>query len=127
VEAFRQVARQSVGAQTPRAERADLTRVSTTFDPTYPNRIDPFTFPDESNLEGSGTDTSVKSAAQVDVLGFADLGQPRVFLRAREKTHSLAVGESVYGVEVVEIRPPAVRLRMGGLTWSATMFDQIPR
>ena len=124
MEAFRQVAAQSGNAQASFAKQVEVTRVNATFDPTYPNRVDPFTFPDDSTLESSGADSSIKSAAQVDVVGFADLGQPRVFLRARDKTHSLTVGEMIYGIEVVEILPPAVRLRMGSLTWTTTMFDQ---
>lgn len=123
VTSFRRAAAQSIQHQASAATRLDTTPVKAVFHPSYPDRKDPFSFPYESTLESPGPDTSIKSAAQVDVVGFADLGQPRVFLRARDKTHSLTVGEKAYGVEVVEIRPPAVRLRMGSLTWTATMFD----
>ena len=110
--------------QTNKVDDSEVTRVKVTFEPSYPDRVDPFTYPNDSTLQPSEIDTSIKSAAHVDVLGFANLGSPRVFLRARDKTHSLSEGDTIYGVEVIEIRPPAVRLRMGSLMWTATMFDK---
>ena len=125
LDAIRQATASSDYLPAPSANRIALTQASPEFDPTHPDRVDPFAFPDSSTLENPGTDNSVQSAAQVDVMGFANLGQPRVFLRARETTHSLAVGDKVHGVEVVEINPPAVRLRMGSLTWTTSMFDKV--
>ena len=123
IESLRRAAVQPSRGSAVATPQVEATPVSVAFHPAFPDRTDPFNFPDDSTLQEAGVDTSIKSAAHVDVVGFADLGVPRVFLSARGKTHSLAVGESIYGVEVTEIRPPAVRLRMGSLTWTATMFD----
>ena len=123
IESIRRAAARPSQGSTVTVPQAEVNPVSVAFHPAFPHRSDPFSFPDDSTLLDETVDTSIKSAAHLDVVGFADLGEPRVFLSARGKTHSLAVGESVYGVEVTEIRPPAVRLRMGSLAWTATMFD----
>ena len=94
------------------------------FEPPHPDRVDPFSFPTNvgpSDPAGPATVT----VAQVHVLGFADVDQPRVFLRSGDRTGSLKVGEVANGVEVVAINPPAVELRMGSLVWTATMFDHM--
>jgi hypothetical protein len=67
--------------------------------------------------------TTITTVAQVEVLGFAEVDEPRVFLRTKETTKSLKVGDVTDGVEVIAIKPPAVELRMGSLVWTATMFD----
>ena len=94
------------------------------FDPPYPDRVDPFTFPSGTTIASDQPGTSILSAAQVDVMGFANVKEPRVFLRTKDTTKSLAVGDVVDGVEVIGIHPPAVDLRMGSLQWRATMFDK---
>ena len=94
------------------------------FEPPNPDRVDPFTFPAGSTLAADQPGTSITTAAQVDVLGFANVDGPRVFLRTKDIIKSLAVGESTDGVEVEGIHPPAVDLRMGSLRWRATMFDR---
>ncbi len=93
------------------------------FDPPYPERVDPFTFPAGTTVAKDQPGTSITAAAQVDVLGFADVGEARVFLRTKETTHSLSVGDMIEGVEVIGIHPPTVDLRMGSLQWRASMFD----
>ena len=94
------------------------------FEPPYPDRIDPFSFPAGFGAGGPAEVTS-PSMMQVQVLGFADVEEPRVFLRSRETTRSLRVGDTVDGIEVLAIKAPAVDLRMGSLVWTATMFDQV--
>jgi hypothetical protein len=92
------------------------------FDAPNPGRVDPFSFPSGapvSDQEG----TTITPTAQVKVLGFANVDEPRVLLRCNEMTKSLGVGGVTDGVEVLAIKPPAVELRMGSLIWTATMFD----
>lgn len=93
------------------------------FTPPFPDRIDPFTFPAGAAAVTQQTGTSITSAAQITVLGFAEVDQPRVFLRTRETTRSLVVGDTMDGVEVIAINPPTVDLRMGSLQWRASMFE----
>tara|TARA_R110002049_G_scaffold46487_1_gene135086 strand:+ start:5907 stop:6383 length:477 start_codon:yes stop_codon:yes gene_type:complete len=125
IESFRRISNQTAKPAATDSEPSRVTAPDQAFDANFPDRIDPFTFPSDVESDKPSGDHSIKSAAQVDLIGFADVGEPRVFLRARGKTHSLTVGDTVYGVEVTEIRPPAVRMRMGSLAWTATMFDPV--
>lgn len=93
------------------------------FNPPSPDRIDPFTFPANAAMSADEPGTTITSAAQVQVLGFADVNGPRVFLRTKETTKLLAIGDKTDGVEVIGIHPPAVDLRMGSLEWRTTMFE----
>ena len=92
------------------------------FDAPNPGRVDPFSFPAGAPVSDQ-TGTTITTAAQVQVVGFANVDEPRVFLRTKAMTKSLGVGGVTDGVEVVAINPPAVELRMGNLVWTATMFD----
>lgn len=114
----------SVSSQPPLAAQAQLDPMpgDSLFQPPYPDRIDPFAFPADAPVADQAG-TTITTVAQVEVLGFANVDHPCVFLRTKETTKSLKVGEVTDGVEVVAIKPPAVDLRMGSLIWTATMFD----
>lgn len=93
------------------------------FRPPHPEREDPFTFP--AGAEVSNRESKAKTnIAQVEILGFAKIGEQHVLLRSGDKSRSLTAGESIDGVRVIEIKPPMVRLQMGTLIWTATMFDK---
>jgi hypothetical protein len=112
----------TISAQQSLASQDPFGQVDSVFDAPNPDRVDPFSFPagaPVSDQEG----TTITTVAKVKVLGFANVDGPRVFLRAKETTKSLSVGDVTDGIEVVAIKPPAVELRMGSLTWTATMFD----
>ncbi len=87
----------------------------------YPSRSNPFTFVGE---ERAATEPKPNELSDIRVIGFAQVGQPRVMLRLRNETRSLAVGDKNSGVEVLEISPPNVRLKLANLTWNASMFDE---
>ena len=93
------------------------------FQPTHPNREDPFTFPAGAQVS-DGESSSLTTVAEIEILGFAKVGEQHVLLRSGEKSRSLTVGESIDRVRVIEINPPTVRLQMGTLIWTATMFDK---
>jgi hypothetical protein len=114
----------TVSTQTPLASQldADLDAVDPRFHPPYPDRVDPFSFPADAPVADQAG-TTLTTVAQVEVMGFAQIDEPRVFLRTKEMTKSLKVGDVTDGVEVIAIKPPAVELRMGSLVWTATMFD----
>ena len=97
-----------------------------TFRPAYPDRVDPFSFPETAPVSDESS-TSITSVAQVEILGFAEVDEPRVFLRTRDQIKSLKVDDVVDGVEVVSISPPTARLRMGTLVWTATMYEGLSR
>ena len=111
----------TVSAQSPPGQ-ADAERIETVFQPPYPQRVDPFSFPANAPVSDQ-TATSITTVAQVEILGFANVDEPRVFMRTKDLTKSLKVGETADGVEVVKINPPQVELRMGTLVWTASMFD----
>ena len=52
------------------------------------------------------------------------IGEQHVRLRSGDKSRSETAEESIDGVRVIEIKPPKVRLQMGTLIWTATMFDK---
>ena len=93
------------------------------FQPPHPEREDPFNFPAGSEVANRES-TATTNIAEVEILGFAKVGEQHVLLRSGEKSRSLIAGESIDGVRVIEINPPTVRLQMGTLTWTATMFDK---
>jgi hypothetical protein len=92
------------------------------FDPLHPDRVNPFTFPEGQSLAVDSPNQSLTSSVHVDVLGFAQVDEPRVFLRSKDLTKSMAVGDVIDGIQVIGIHPPAVDLQRGGLRWRATLF-----
>lgn len=122
-----QEAVKTISAQQPvvSQEQARVEPDRGAFVPSNPSRVDPFSFPATAPISNSNeAGTTIPTAAQVEVLGFANVHEPRVFLRIKDLTRSLGVGGVSDGVEVLAIKPPAVDLQMGSLRWTATMFDQ---
>ena len=58
----------------------------------------------------------------VEVRGFAEVEEPRVFLTLDGRTHSMPEKSRIGGIEFVKIKPPVVEWRRGNLVWTATMF-----
>lgn len=97
------------------------------FEPLYPHRVDPFSFPGQApgvTSQNESVSDPVSDGIAVQVLGFANVEEPRVLLRIKGNTKSLKAGDVEDGVEVVAIRPPAADLRIGTLLWTASMFDK---
>jgi len=115
---------QSTAAPAPLSAMPSTPAPEARFDPAYPDRRDPFSFPEDAQVgeRNPGTQTTV---ASVEVLGFANVGRGQhVLLRSGETSRSLRSGESIDGVRVMAIHPPTVKLQLGTLVWTATMFDQ---
>ena len=85
------------------------------------HRQNPFEFP--IDLLGEQTSDPVKTVGQISVMGFADVGRPTVMLKTPRDVYSLGIGESVDGITVIAINPPAVDLQLGTLNWTAHLFD----
>ncbi len=125
LESIRSVAQSVQGAAGVTPESLPITattQVAVSFTPPFPDRVDPFSFP--TGIDGEASEVTSPTMMQVKVLGFADVDEPRVFLRSRDTTRSMKVGDKADGIEVVAINVPAVELRMGSVVWTATMFDQ---
>jgi len=85
-----------------------------------PKRENPFAFGGDYAVAVSQPETEL---SDVRVMGFAKTDQPRVVLRVRQQIATLGVGESYGGVEVIEVSPPAVNLKVGKNIWTASLFD----
>lgn len=113
----------TVSAQaSPTAQISTEETAGLAFNPPHPGRVDPFSFPADAPI-ADHAGTTITSVAQIEVLGFAHVDEPRVFLRTKDLTKSLKTGDIVDGVEVISINAPTVELRMGSLVWTASMFD----
>ncbi len=111
----------------PGANQAPLsgsTLKKSEFTPKFPERIDPFRFPGDALTGTVKPEASIAKATHIDVLGFAQMNEPKVILRTKDSTASVAVGERLNGVEVLEIHAPSVKLKAGNLVWIASMFDK---
>lgn len=118
-----------------RADAAPAIEINPTDDPSvannpmtdplielpYPMRTNPFRYVGQDSEKSQTVGTGALN--DLRVLGFADVGNPRVMLEIRNEAHSMAVGDSRHGIEVLEISPPHVRLKVANLTWNASMFD----
>ena len=115
------------------------------FEPPYPERVDPFTFPAESGSPIEDPGTSITSAAQVVVLGFADVDGARVFLSIKGKNGIARRGRIVSrrhrlgnplarrgpsprhaAVASDDVRQDG-RHRVGAVAWSSAARSQIRR
>ncbi len=87
-----------------------------------PNRTDPFEWDERFNKEAGSEERT--GAHAVKILGFIETDKPRVMLSVDGQVETLAEGESLKKVEVVEIKVPRVRLSIDELTWTASIFDE---
>lgn len=94
------------------------------FQPTNPNRTNPFAF-------GEGVqahrEVSVNSLSSVIVLGFANAGKPMVILSIQGNTQTVGVGDKAYGIEIIEISPPTVTMKTAQSVWTASLFESRTR
>ncbi len=90
----------------------------------YPQRKNAFAYPGDSvdAVETKKTDTSLTSS--VSVVGFANVDRPVVMLKFREQTYTMGVDDKHGSIQVIEIAPPRVTLKMANLVWTISMFDK---
>lgn len=102
----------------------DATSSTQVWSPPYAQRTNAFAYPGASSeaVETTKTDTSLTSS--VSVIGFANVGHPVVMLKFRDQMHSLSVGDKRGSIEVIDIAPPRVTLKMANLVWTVSMFDK---
>ncbi len=90
----------------------------------FPNRRNPFEF-------GEGFDESLQSEEQdefsLKLFGFVGATSPKAILNLNGRTRVLSAGDRWGQLTVVDVSPPEVRVRMGGVVrvWSL-LGDQDP-
>lgn len=106
-------------------EETGIEAVEVAFSTPHPNRVDPFSFPGESTDRPALDPIEIGEPGPIvtEVLGFADVDQPRVLLRIGDRSFSMKVGDQIQSVEVIRIRPPAADLSVDGVVRTITMFD----
>lgn len=102
----------------------DSKSTNQTWSAPYPQRKNAFAYPGESveAVETKKTDTSLTSS--VSVVGFANVDRPVVILKFRDQAHTMGVDDKHGSIQVTEIAPPRVTLKMGNLVWTISMFDK---
>ena len=90
------------------------------FQVPFPQRDNPFAVSTDSPDRFSET---ALSTVDVQVKGFAKIGQQQAILRVKGETRFVIVGDRIGGLEVLAIVPPRVRLKSGNLVWDANMFS----
>ena len=112
----------SVAINSEKSGSASAKNVS--FQPLFPERTNPFQFPGYQGDSIPESDSyQSQQAVQVRVLGFANVGQPRVILFSNGTTMALKEGEVARNIKVLQITEPTVKLQSGNLVWVATMFS----
>lgn len=98
-----------------------VSKRSTKFVPTNPDRDNPFHF---AGVYAAEDHAALTDLQKTTVLGFAKTDCVRAILQIRTHSVALAEGESMDGVEVVEINQPYVSLRANDVLWTASLFDR---
>lgn len=93
------------------------------FLPPYPDRENPFEYPGGSDPAAAQANSSGE-AGKVKVIGFANVGEPRVVIRIGESIYSPRVGQKIGNLEVISIRPPQAEFRYGTFSWTASLYDR---
>lgn len=110
-----------IASRNPPGEgEAKTLQKSSRFQPTNPKRTNPFAFGEGVQ---SHTQVSVDSLSSVVVLGFANAGKPMVILSIQGNVKTCGVGDSAYGIEILEISPPTVTMKTSQSVWTASLFE----
>ena len=91
------------------------------FKPPFPDRVELFVPP---NRPKQGKRPRSRDTADVELKGFIDVDGPKVLLSFDGQVKALAAGCKSGGVQVVEIRKPAVTLKRGQTTWTESLLTR---
>ncbi len=94
---------------------------STTFVLPYPERVDPFRQPINSEVIASRRDASVQQL-NLKLKGFIDVGDRKAVLEINEKIVVLATGETRHDIRMIEMTPHAVTLQRGRHRWTESLL-----
>jgi hypothetical protein len=108
-----------VSAPPPQAKAEPIVKMrpqSVSYQPPFPERVELFVPP----VRAAGVVDSDTGAAEDQVVlnGFVNVDQPRAVLVIDGQLATLAVGTQQFGVEVLSISPPSVRLKRGDFEWT---------
>jgi hypothetical protein len=94
-------------------------QLENTYIPPFPGRKNPFEFGAEFANETRSTEGTTDANA-IRLFGFIGDAPARVVLNVSGRTTSLAAGERWGVIEITEVEPPNVKIRVNGVirTWS---------
>lgn len=83
----------------------------------YPNRRNPFEYANAGQHESA---SSIGGNVEIKLFGFVGSIEPKAIINIDGRTHLLAEGDKRGQLEVLEVRPPQVRIRRSGVAraWS---------
>ena len=102
----------------PVEDEPEVEMAAETFEPPYPHRENLFLAPKRSavHLKSPG---SVEQS--VELLGFANVGTPKVILSINGVVVPISEGQQESGIEVISIQPPTVVLQRDRERWQVAL------
>lgn len=92
--------------------------IADVYQPPYPDRVDLFLAP---KRKGRSRGTFSDQEDAVELLGFVNVDRHLAVLMINGNVYPIAEGDSLFGVEVISIQPPAVVLQRGRQRWQASL------
>lgn len=92
------------------------------FHPINPDRKNPFAY--AGDYKSSEGPTFSGSLSSIIIQGFASADGQAAIISVDGRARTVKVGDTFSGVEVINIKPPSVTLRSGGIEWNASIFDK---
>lgn len=108
-----------VAATDAQSDAASETLPEEAYQPPFPERSDPFQAPKQTSR--TARRTKGEASESVELLGFADLGEPSAVLAIGGEVKLVAQGQTVSGVEVLKIAPPRAVLKRGRTRWTSSI------
>ncbi len=96
-------------------------KLAQAYTPPYPERLNPFQPP--MNAPRVRTDNKQDSNSSVTLVGFANVGEPKVVLTIDGVVSPMSNGEEIAGVQVISIAPPNAVLQRGRNRWTASLTN----
>lgn len=102
-------------------EKSKIDQVASSYEAPYPNRNNPFQPPMNAPRVRTGNERDQNSS--VTLVGFANVGEPKVVLAIDGVVSPMSNGEEIAGVQVISIAPPNAVLQRGRNRWTASLTN----
>lgn len=101
------------------ATEAEADEPKVAYQPPFPEREEMFQPPRQAPRNLRSRDGDI--ASDVVLMGFADLGEPKVVLAINGVVTPMSGGDELAGVRVISIAPPRAVLQRGRSRWTASI------